>query len=145
MPRSPSATLPLAPGLLESVEREVVREMGRDAYVRRVLYLGGPGGLGAPEESLSGLDLPARSSPVGARIYLFGPAGAPARAHPLVTRVPVSGDRRLAEHAFLLYLSQRAAYALLRGPGGRIFHTADAPLVEALAAKLHRRYDLEPL
>ena len=141
-PRSPSALLPLAAGLLEAMERELIREIGRDPKLRRTLYLGGArcgGVLPAP------LAEAGRAAPPGARVYLLGSSDAAAPAHPLLTRVPVSGDRRLADHAFLILLAPRAAYALLEGPGGRIFHTADAPLVLALASKLERRYELEPL
>jgi two-component system cell cycle response regulator len=59
--------------------------------------------------------------------------------------VYVDGDRRLAEHAFLLFISEHSAYALLSGPGGRTFHTSDAPLVDALVSKLQALYDLQPL
>jgi hypothetical protein len=55
------------------------------------------------------------------------------------------GDKRFADHAFVLFLSEHSAYALLAGPGGRVFHTSDAPLVDALVAKLQNLYDLQPL
>jgi len=141
---SPSARLALAPELVEGVAREALREIARDTYARRVLYLGSFA-REASWASLIGSAFAPRTSDAEARVYLLGPAEAGGAALPLVTRVPVSGDRRLVNHAFVFLLSQRASYALLAGPGGRVFHTADGPLVEALVAKLQKHYDLEPL
>ena len=62
-----------------------------------------------------------------------------------VTEVYLDGDKRFDDHAFALFLSEHSAYALLAGPGGRVFHTSDAPLVDALVAKLQNLYDLQPL
>jgi hypothetical protein len=48
-------------------------------------------------------------------------------------------------HAFLLFFGENSAYALVEGPGGRLFHTADVPLVDALVSKLQALYDLQPI
>ncbi len=82
-----------------------------------------------------------------AHVYLLGPraAGGEPFAHPLVTQVYLDGDPRFTSHAFLLFLSEHSAYALLAGPDGRMFHTSDAPLVDALVSKLQNLYDLQPL
>jgi hydroxypyruvate reductase len=58
---------------------------------------------------------------------------------------PKPGDARFAGHQFLLFLSEHSAYAWLSGPGGRAFHTADLPLVDALVHQLQARYDLQAL
>jgi hypothetical protein len=81
------------------------------------------------------------------RVYLLGPRGGePSRiGHPLVTEVYVDGDPRFAGHEFLLFLSEHSSYGLLAGPGGRMFHTSDMPLVDALVSKLQTLYDLQPL
>jgi hypothetical protein len=77
-------------------------------------------------------------------VHLLGPRRAGATAHPLVTRTFVEGDARFEGHAFLLFRSARAAYALLAGRGA-LFHTCDAPLVDALVAGVQAQYDLQPL
>ena len=45
----------------------------------------------------------------------------------------------------LLFISEHSAYGLLTGPSGRMFHTSDVPLVDALVSKLQNLYDLQPL
>jgi diguanylate cyclase (GGDEF)-like protein len=146
---SPSARLPLDPELLDAVQREAARELGRDLSARRVLYVTRTGGGACPvTAALPRLETAARGD-VRSRVYVLGPRAADPghdeREHPLVTHVSVDGDRRFDMHFFLLFLSESAAYALLRGPDGRVFHTADAPLVDALVAKLQAQYDLHPL
>ena len=42
-------------------------------------------------------------------------------------------------------MSEHSAYGLLTGPDGRVFHTSDVPLVDALVGKLQALYDLQPL
>ena len=80
-----------------------------------------------------------------ARVFVLGPRGSAAPAqHRLVSRVHVEGDARIASHDFLLFLGESAAYALLQRPGGALFHTSDAPLVDLLVAKLQCAYDLQP-
>ncbi len=147
---SVSARLPLDPELLAAVEREAAREIGRDPRARGVLYVSRSSGAALPAAvaALPRLEAAARAGDVGAHVFVLGPrAGAAphAEGHPLVTHVPVEGDPRLDAHAFVLFLSERAAYGLLQGPGGRVFHTADAPLVDALVARLQALYDLQPL
>ena len=87
-------------------------------------------------------------APVGQRAR--SQAGQPvarnaAQPHPLVTEVYLDGDTRFAGHEFLLFVSEHSAYGLLIGPGGRMFHTSDVPLVDALVSKLQTLYDLQPL
>ena len=141
---SPSARIPLEPELFDSVEREAAREIGRDPRVRGVLYLARPGGGdGQLLAELPQLRGALRKGETGSRVYVVGPRSA-GREHPLVAHVPVNGDRRFERHAFLLFFSEAAAYALLQGADGRTFHTSDAPLVEALVAKLQAQYGADP-
>ncbi len=144
---SPSARRPADPELTWAAQREAAREIGRDPLARGLLYLGGaavdqapvvgalPPGQGAAR---------AGDSPVS--VCLLGPRGGDgAPAHPFVTRVYLDGDARLRDHAFLLFFGEGSAYALLEGPGGRLFHSADVPLVDALVGKLQALYDLQPM
>jgi hypothetical protein len=145
---SPSARLHADPELFAAAQREVAREIARDPRARGLLYVGTRDGVAAPlVTTLPHGDAAARAGDATVRVYLLGPRGGDAgvSAHPLVTEVYVDGDRRLAEHAFLLFISEHSAYALLAGPGGRTFHTSDAPLVDALVSKLQTLYDLQPL
>lgn len=148
---SPSAWLPPDPELFAAAQREAAREIGRDPRARGVLYVGAGDGL-AGAHVLSALpdgDAAARAGDATAHVYVLGPRAAgggpsPGARHPLVTEVWLDGDQRLAGHAFVLFLSEHSAYALLGGPG-RTFHTSDAPLVDALVSKLQALYDLQPL
>jgi GGDEF domain-containing protein len=147
---SPSARLAPDPELFDTAQREAVREMERDLRARGVLYVAHPGdAAGKLTSSLAQFEAAARQGDAGSRVYVLGPraadAGREVRGNPLVARVNVDGDRRLEAHAFLIYLSESVAYALLQGPDGSGFHTSDAPLVDALVAKLQAQYDLEPL
>ena len=145
---SPSARLGADPELLEAAEREAAREIGRDPRARGLLYVGGPAALdgAAVLEALPPGDASARAGDQAVHVYLLGRGGGGALpAHPLVTAVPLDGDKRLAGHRFLLFLSEHSAYALLAGPDGRIFHTSDVPLVDALVSKLQTLYDLQPI
>jgi GGDEF domain-containing protein len=141
------AHLALAPGLLEAVQAEAARQIGRDPRARSALYLttASPGHA-SPVWALPRLEAAGRAGDVGARVFLLGPRRAAAgEPHPQVTHVPVEGEVRLESSAFLLFVSERAAYALLRGPTGQVFHTSDAVLVDALVEKLRARYDLPPV
>jgi diguanylate cyclase (GGDEF)-like protein len=146
---SPSALIPRDPELFASAQREAAREIARDPRARGLLYLGtGAGAADAP--FLSALppgDLAARAGDATPCVYVLGPRpiGHAPVAHPLVTEVYLDGDQRFAGHEFLLFLSEHSAYALLMGPAGRSFHTSDAPLVDALVARLQTLYDLQPL
>ncbi|WP_242334543.1 response regulator [Anaeromyxobacter sp. SG66] len=146
---SPSARARVEGDLLAAAQREAAREIARDPRARGMLYVGGQGGRGlaALVQALPPGDAAARAGDPSARVYLLGPRGRDAApiVHPLVTEVYLDGDKRFADHAFVLFLSEHSAYALLAGPGGRVFHTSDAPLVDALVAKLQHLYDLQPL
>jgi two-component system cell cycle response regulator len=146
---SPSERATADPELVVAVQREAAREIGRDPRARGLLYVGSRERL---EESPVLQALPtgeaaARAGDTTARVFLLGPRGAdPVRlGHPLVTEVYVDGDDRFATHDFLLFLSEHSAYGLIRGPGRRMFHTSDAPLVDALVSKLQAHYDLQPI
>jgi GGDEF domain-containing protein len=168
---SPSARLALDPELLDAIQREAVREVAREPRARSVLYVARPGDIaGAVASALPRLELGAWQGDIGPRVYVLGPRVGDAgrenglaslpegtarvggagrggclgdRGHPLVARVSAE-DRRFEAHAFLLFLSESAAYAVLQGPDGRVFHTSDAPLVDTLVAKLQAQHDLLP-
>ena len=145
---SPSAHQAADPARLATLQREVALEIGRDPRARGVVYLGdAEGPARAPIlADLPGGDAAARAGDQSVRVFLLGPrAGGPPVAHPLVTEVFLDGDPHLADHAFLLFLSEHSAYAHLTGPGGRAFHTADEPLVDLLVATLQVAYDLQPV
>jgi diguanylate cyclase (GGDEF)-like protein len=144
---SPSARAGRDAELLEAVARESAREIARDPRARGVLYASARDGASALVAALPQGDGGARSGDASAHVYLLGPRGAAAEPvrHPLVTEVFLDGDPRFDTHAFLLFLSEHSAYALLRGPDGRVFHTSDVPLVDALVSKLQNLYDLQPL
>jgi diguanylate cyclase (GGDEF)-like protein len=146
---SPSARLPPDGDLFAAAQREAAREVGRDPRARGVLYVGARERLASapvlavlpPGEST------ARASDTSVRVYVLGPrGGASSRIdHPLVTEVYVDGDKRFDAHEFLLFMSEHSSYGLLAGPGGRMFHTSDVPLVDALVSKLQTLYDLQPI
>jgi diguanylate cyclase (GGDEF)-like protein len=146
---TPSARLEPDPDLLEVAEREAAREIARDPRARGLLYVGGPSALegSAALEELPPGDASARAGDQAVHVFLLGrggPGGA-LPAHPLVTAVPLDGDKRLLDHRFLLLLSEHSAYGLLAGPDGRVFHTSDVPLVDALVSRLQTLYDLQPI
>ena len=146
---SPSARLPLDRELFAAAQREAAREIGRDPRARGLLYVGARERIASAAvlDALPPGDATGRASDNTVHVYLLGPRGPePTRlGHPLVTEVYVDGDPRFAGHEFLLFLSEHSAYGLLAGPGGRMFHTSDVPLVDALVAKLQTLYDLQPL
>jgi hypothetical protein len=145
---SPSARLDADPELVAAAQREAAREIGRDPRARGVLYVGVRDGVAnAPVLSaLPHADAAARVGDASVRVYLLGPRGhAPAPQHPLVTEVFLDGDKRFETHEFLLLMSEHSAYALIVGPSGRMFHSSDVPLVDALVSKLQSLYDLQPL
>jgi diguanylate cyclase (GGDEF)-like protein len=145
---SPSTRLDADPELFEAAQREAAREIARDPRARGVLYVGVRDGLATcPVRAfLPPGDAASRAGDSTVRVVLLGPRGeGSAPAHPLVTEVYADGDKRFAGHEFLLFISEHAAYGLLSGPGGRMFHTSDVPLVDSLVSKLQRLYDLQPL
>jgi diguanylate cyclase (GGDEF)-like protein len=147
---SPSSRRRSDPALFAAAQREAAREIGRDPRARGLLYLGLGGGLGrAPLlEALPSGDGTSRAGDNAVRVYVLGPRGAaPGRPvdHPFVTPVYLDGDKRMAAHEFMLFLGENAAYGLIQEPGGALFHTADAPLVDALVSKLQTLYDLQPI
>ncbi|MFY3742957.1 response regulator [Anaeromyxobacter sp. Red801] len=146
---SASARLQPDAELFAAAQREAAREIARDPRARGLLYVGLRSALAASpvRAALPAGDPAARAGDPSARVYLLGPRGTDAEAapHPLVTEVYVDGDQRFAGHEFLLFLSERSAYALLSGPDGRTFHTSDMPLVDALVSKLQSAYDLQPI
>ncbi|HET9552806.1 MAG TPA: response regulator [Anaeromyxobacteraceae bacterium] len=144
---SPSARLPADPERFAAAQREAAREIARDPRARGLLYVGTSGGLGnAPVlEALPAAELGSRAGDASVHVYLLGPRGGPPVAHPLVTEVFLDGDKRLAGHELLLFLSEHSAYAWISGPDGRAFHTSDVPLVDALVARLQALYDLQPV
>jgi two-component system cell cycle response regulator len=144
---SPSARLPADAAFFAALQRESAREIGRDPRARGVLYLGLGSGFGqAPVLSALPNDGMARASDSAVHVYMLGPRGGLERVdHPLVTQVFLDGDPHMSSHEFLLFLGEHAAYGLVQRPGGRLFHTADAPLVDALISKLQTLYDLQPL
>jgi two-component system cell cycle response regulator len=144
---SPSARLPLDPDAFAAAQREAAREIARDPRARGLLYVGVHRGIGSASvvPALPQGEAAGRARDGAVHVYVLGPrAGAPGQAHPLVTEVFLDGDPRIAEHDFLLFVSEHSAYALLAGRDG-MFHTSDLPLVDALVAKLQALYDLQPI
>src|SRR5262245_12119261 len=129
--------------LFQAIEREVGLEVGRDNKARGLLYVGvrDRSGESAFASALKTFQGVARVSLLSRR-----PAGniaKPEEVNPLVHRVFLDTDEELAVHDFVLYLSEQSAYGLIQRAGGATFHTCDAPLVDALVAKLQSRYDLQ--
>jgi two-component system cell cycle response regulator len=147
---SPSARLEADFELLAAAQREAALEVARDPRARGHLYVGtkGPVRASVVRAALPDGDPAARAGDQAMRVYVLGARGGggpDAPHHPLVTEVYLDGDKRLADHEFLLFMSERSAYGLLAGPDGRAFHTSDVPLVDALVSKLQTLYDLQPL
>jgi len=133
------------PELFGAALREAARELSRDPRARGLLYLGSAD-RAAVAALLQALPAPGgnvRSGDGAPRVVLLGPQP-PAPGHPLLSVVPAVGERRFETHQFLLFLSEQSAYALLQDSDGRAFHTADGPLVDALASRLQALHDLEP-
>jgi diguanylate cyclase (GGDEF)-like protein len=136
--------------LVEAIQREVAREVGRDVHARGALYVcaSDPSAIAPLLGALPAID----GSPSGAaptlRVHAIAPravleaAEAAFPSHPLVEWIGVEADDALEECSFLLYLSDRGAYGALRSSQGELFHTSDAPLVDVLVAKLLEHYDL---
>jgi len=145
---SPSARLEADRELFELAQREAALEIARDPRARGLLYVGLGGGLStAPVvHALPPGDTSARAGDSSVRVYLLGPRGRDVERnpHPLVSEVYLDGDKRFLSHEFLLFISEHSAYGLITGPGGRMFHTADVPLVDSLVSKLQTLYDLTP-
>ncbi len=146
---SSSSRLAPDPDFFATAQREAAREIGRDPRARGLLYVGVRGSVsGAPVfEALPRGDPASRSGDATTRVTVLGRRGAGSApvSHPSVTEVYLDGDQRFAGHDFLLLLSEHSAYGLLCGPDGRMFHTSDVPLVDALVSKLQNLYDLQPL
>jgi diguanylate cyclase (GGDEF)-like protein len=145
---SPSARLPADRELFELAQREAALEIARDPRARGLLYVGLGGGLStAPVlQALPPGDVSARAGDATAHVFLLGPRGRDGdrSAHPLVSEVFLDGDKRFLGHEFMLFISEHSAYGLITGPGGRMFHTSDVPLVDTLVSKLQALYDLQP-
>lgn len=139
----PSRRGPVASGLFEEVQTEIARELLRDPQARGVLYVGGP----EVRQSLpivAGLER--APTDLGARVYLLG-RRADLASHPALTPVFLEGDERIARHAFILWLTETSAYALLQRQGHAAtwaFHSSDPVIVDGLIARLQATYDLQP-
>ncbi len=146
---SPSARFDTDPEFFAAAQREAAREIGRDPRARGVLYVGVRDALSSAEVlgALPEVEASSRAGDATIRVYVLGRRGAGATppSHPLVTEVYLDGDQRFAGHDFVLFISERSAYGVVAGPNGRMFHTSDAPLVDALVSKLQNVYDLQPL
>jgi len=144
---SPSSRIAADPEFFAAAQREAAREIARDPRARGLLYVGLGAGVGsaAVVPSLPQAEAGARASDGAVHVVLLGPRGAePVATHPLVTEVFLDGDKRMADHRFLLFISEHSSYGLL-SRGERCFHTSDAPLVDALVAKLQTLYELAPV
>jgi diguanylate cyclase (GGDEF)-like protein len=146
---SPSARLQDDPEFVAAAQRETAREVARDPRARGHLYVGTSGPVGAApiRGALPAGEAASRAGDQSMHVYLLGArGGGPDQPHhPLLTEVFLDGDKRMAGHEFLLFMSEHSAYGLLTGPDGRIFHTSDVPLVDTLVSKLQALYDLQPL
>lgn len=125
------------------VQREIGREIAREPRARGLLYLGS----GDSEPIFPLLEvLPAE---LAARVCVLTRRGQRRVDHPAVSTVfvPAAGPSAApqAQHEFLLYLSESAAYAYARRRREPIaFHTSDRPLVDHLLSRLQQAYDLQP-
>lgn len=139
-----SARLRASNGLLDTIQRELAREVGRNVHARGSLYVAAPD----PQAVASLLEaLPPVVGPHhrGLRVHVLASRaalGATAPAHPLVESIAVDPDGPPDERRFLLFLSDRGAYGALRSAEGELFHTCDAPLVDVLIAKLLEHHHL---
>jgi len=137
---------PLPHGQFAAVQREICRELVRDARARGLVYVG----TSEIDPDLTLLrELPATD--VAARVYLLGRRGASPIHHAVVTPVyldgaPVAGGHAPHRHDFALYLAEHAAYGYLhrRGEAEATFHTSDRLLVDHLVSRLQQAYDLQP-
>ena len=146
---SPSARVDFDPDFFAAAQREAAREVARDPRARGLLYVGVSGGVGsaAVRDALPPGEVAARSGDSSIHVYLLGPRGdgRPGSPHPLVTEVFLDGDKRMAGHEFMLFISEHSAYGVIQRPGERLFHTSDVPLVDALVSKLQTLYDLQSI
>jgi diguanylate cyclase (GGDEF)-like protein len=146
---SPSSRVDFDPEFFGAAQREAAREVARDPRARGLLYVGTRDGLGtAPvRDALPPGEVVARIGDASVHVYLLGPRGdgRPTAPHPLVTEVYLDGDKRMATHDFMLFISEHSAYGVIQRPGERLFHTSDVPLVDALVSKLQTLYDLQPI
>ncbi len=127
------------PPLFDTILAAAAVELQADPTARGLVYYGA--GEVAPELPLLAALDPTREG--AARVYLLGRAVEGGLDHPAVTAVPLPDEARLDGHRFLLYLTERAAYAWLEQDDGLAYHTSDATLVEALVARLQEAYDLQ--
>lgn len=138
----PSRRGKVANVLFEELQSEIARELVRDPSARGVLYVGGPE-VKAQLPIAQGLE---GAMELASRVYVLGRRSNLA-SHPALTPVFLEGDERMVRHEFLLWLSERSAYALLqrRGKGATWgFHTSDTTVVDGLISKLQAEYDLQP-
>ncbi len=149
-PGAASAVTRSGSALVDAIQAEVGREIGRTARARGVAYVAAPTEAAARAlvTALPRLEAADRAGDLASRVHLLCPRGdgaaGAAGEHPLVRRVAVEPDRRLERRPFLLFLSERTAYAALGGVDGPLFHTADTPLVDLLVARLQALHDLQP-
>jgi hypothetical protein len=130
--------------LMAAAQRELGLEVSRDSKARGLFYAGARDRASehAVLAALKGFEGLARVCLLGRRAV--GNVAKPAEGNPLVTRIFVDDESEMGSHDVLFYLSERSAYGLIQRANGPIFHTSDAPLVDALVAKLQARYDLQP-
>lgn len=143
----PSRRGKVSGALFTDLQAEVARELSRDPLSRGVVYLGG-------QEVRADLPLATAleaafggtQAELAVRVYALG-RRADLQSHPVITPVFLEGDERIGRHEFLLWLSDRSAYALLQRPGRGAtwgFHTSDTAVVDGLITKLQAEYDLQP-
>lgn len=141
-PSASSSRAPIDLELARIIRNEVARELARGPQVAGVVHLSDPGPAGRAELAEA---LGPGEDAAGRRVFLLSPGASaepPSLIHPLITRIVVGRDPRLEGRTFVSFASERAAFALFTGPGGRSFHTSDAPLVHEIIARLEASYDL---
>lgn len=126
---------------ISRLEEEILRETGRKAGERAIIYLG----RGKVTERTALLKTASLLEGSASRVYLLLSKKTGIGSFPGVTPIFID-DPVIGEHRFVLYLTERSGYALLcrANQQGEFygFHTNDRILIEDLMVKLQETYSL---